>query len=198
MDAIWTLFHMFLRDIVFNTVGLIFLMYLVVTVLYRPGIGFFALWTGVCFLLFRFVDMSAGLWSFLVYFLAIPGVTLGDGESEGSSFGCEASSGDYTPHLNTSAHSGSRYHSGGAVEHLPNGNTGVRYGDIVYMSNDIRRVEEGNVTYYIQDSTGKRLGRSVDQGNGVHNYFDDDNRYLGHSYTSGKVTEFFGDCFECR
>ena len=73
----------------------------------------------------------------------------------------------------------------------------VNYGDVTYFSNNIHSVKQGSVTYY-SDDNGRRLGRSVDQGNGIHIYFDDDGREIGHSYTSGRITDFIGDCFECR
>lgn len=31
---------------------------------------------------------------------------------------------------------------------------------------------------------------------GVHTYFDVNNNEIGHSYTSGRITDFIGDCFE--
>lgn len=45
--------------------------------------------------------------------------------------------------------------------------------------------------HFYDDSTGRYLGRSVDNGNGVFCYFDDAGREIGHSYISGESTEYF-------
>ena len=201
MDIIWVLFRAFLDQIVFDTIGLIVVMFVVCMVLHRPGMGFkfFLFWLAVCAAVFYFVDPSAGIWGFLCYFIVI-----GEG-SESSSSKKSSRSGSYDGYSsnssssrNTSSHSGSSYHPGGDVDYLPNGNSAVRYGDVTYMSNRIRSYKHGTVTYFFDDNTGKRLGRSVDNGNGVFYYYDDDGREIGHSYTSGDITDYFGDCFECR
>ena len=72
MDIIWGLFRAFLDQIVFNTIGLIVVMFVVCMVLYRPGMGFkfFLFWLAVCAAVFYFVDPSAGIWGFLSYFKA--------------------------------------------------------------------------------------------------------------------------------
>ena len=199
MDIIWGLFLAFLDQIVFNTIGLIVVMFVVCMVLHRPGMGFkfFLFWLAVCAAVFYFVDPSAGIWGFLSYFIVIGG---------GSETEKKPSHDNYKPNyehrdgrtVNPDKHTGTGYHPGGAVEYYPNGTTGVSYGNIKYMSNRIRSVKQGTVTYFFDDNTGKRLGRSVDNGNGVFDYFDDNGRHIGHSYTSGDLTDFFGDCFVNR
>lgn len=199
MDIIWGLFRAFLDQIVFNTIGLIVVMFVVCMVLHRPGMGFkfFLFWLAVCAAVFYFVDPSAGIWGFLSYFIVIGG---------GSETGKTPSHDNYKPNyeprngrtVNPDQHTGTGYHPGGDVEYYPNGTTGVSYGNVKYMSNRIRSVKQGTVTYFFDDNTGKRLGRSVDNGNGVFDYFDDNGRHIGHSYTSGDITDFFGDCFVNR
>lgn len=49
----------------------------------------------------------------------------------------------------------------------------------------------GKVVCFYDEITGKYLGRSVDNGNGVFCYFDDAGREIGHSYISGESTEYF-------
>lgn len=73
MDIIWGLFLAFLDQIVFNTIGLIVVMFVVCMVLHRPGMGFkfFLFWLAVCAAVFYFVDPSAGIWGFLCYFIVI-------------------------------------------------------------------------------------------------------------------------------
>lgn len=73
MDIIWVLFRAFLDQIVFNTIGLIVVMFVVCMVLHRPGMGFkfFLFWLAVCAAVFYFVDPSAGIWGFLSYFFVI-------------------------------------------------------------------------------------------------------------------------------
>jgi len=174
-------------------------------VLDRPGRGFlfFLFWIGVCGAVSYFLDPSVGIGGFISYLIV---VSVDDevspsrkrsssGSAVGRNVGAAANSGSV---INPSAHSGSSYHSGGKVAQLPNGNSAVREGNVTYISNGIRSVKEGKVTYFLDDNTGKRLGRGVDIGNGVTRYFDDDGREIGHSYTNGSITDYFGDCFKNR
>lgn len=87
---------------------------------------------------------------------------------------------------------GSSYHSGN-MEYFSNGDSGVRYGDVTYYGH-IHSVQSGTVTYYF-DENHRRLGRSVDNGNGTYTYFDDDGREIGHSVQNGRITDYLGKCF---
>lgn len=97
---------------------------------------------------------------------------------------------------NTSGHRGTSYKSGD-VTYYSNGNSSTGADVVNYFSNGIRSVESGKVTYYF-DNCNREIGRSVDNGNGVHTYFDGNNNEIGHSYTSGRITDFLGDCFEFK
>lgn len=96
---------------------------------------------------------------------------------------------------NTSGHRGTSYKSGD-VTYYSNGNLSTSTDAVSHFSNGIRSVESGKVTYYF-DNCNRKIGRSVDNGNGVHTYFDNNNE-VGHSYTSGRITDFIGDCFEFK
>ena len=155
----------------------------------------FLIWLGIMIIL-CLINPSLGLWSIIisgsVWCSDIDTSSRGgySGPSSNKSSSGSTSGG-------TSGHRGSGYDPGGEVQYYPGGNSSTSYGDVTYFSNNIHSVKHGSVTYYADDN-GRRLGRSVDQGNGVHVYFDDDGREIGHSYTSGRITDFIGDCFECR
>jgi len=155
----------------------------------------FLIWAGAMLVLWV-INPSLGLWSII-----ISGIIWGSDteSSSGSSYSVPYTSGssESNNYQNTSGYRGAGYNPGGDVEYYPGGNSSVRYGDVVYYSNNIHSVKQGNITYY-SDDNGRRLGRSVDNGNGVFYYYDDDGREIGHSYTSGRITDFIGDCFECR
>lgn len=177
---------------------LIAVMFVVCMVLHKPGMGFkfFLFWLAVCAAVFYLVDPSVGLWGFLCYFIVIGGGSDKKSSPSGG-FVYVPETDDENPRKRE-GHTGTAYNPGGNVTHISGGGSTVRYGNMTYGSNRIRSRCDGEITYYWDDNTGKPLGRSVDHGNGVHTYFDDDGRELGHSYTSGKITDFFGDCFETR
>ena len=155
----------------------------------------FLTWLGIMLVL-CLINPSLGLWSII-----ISGIIWSSDVDTSSGGGYSGSyydnSGSDPTSCNISGYRGSGYNPGGDVQDYPGGKTSVNYGDVTYFSNNIHSVKQGTITYY-SDDDGRRLGRSVDQGNGVHVYFDDDGREIGHSYTSGRITDFIGDCFECR
>lgn len=155
----------------------------------------FLTWLGIMLIL-CLINPSLGLWSII-----ISGIIWGSDVDTSSGGGCSGANYDNSDSkpisVNTSGYRGSGYNPGGDVKYYPDGKTSVNYGDVTYFSNNIHSVKQGAVTYY-SDDAGKRLGRGVDQGNGVHTCFDDDGREIGHNYTSGRITDFIGDCFECR
>lgn len=176
---------------------LIAVMFIVCMVLHKPGMGFkfFLFWLAVCAAVFYFVNPSVGLWGFLCYFIVI------GGGSETEKKPPVTTTSNPEPRIgrtvNPDEHTGTGYHPGGDVDYLPNGNTSVKYGNVRYMSNRIHSVNEGKVTYFF-DENGRRLGRSVDNGNGVFTYFDDNGREIGRCVNNGNRTDFFGNCFETR
>ncbi len=95
---------------------------------------------------------------------------------------------------NTFGHRGTSYKSGDVI-YYSNENASIGTGKVNYFDSGIRSVELGKVTYYF-DNCNREIGRSVDNGNGVHTYFDSNNNEVGHSYASGRITDFIGDCFE--
>lgn len=155
----------------------------------------FLTWLGIMLVL-CLINPSLGLWSII-----ISGIVWSSDvdTSSGGGYSGSSSSGSRSDSVSgsTSGYRGSGYNPGGDVQYYPGGNSSTSYGDVTYFSNNIHSVKQGSVTYY-SDDKGRRLGRSVDQGNGVHVYFDDDEREIGHSCTSGRITDFIGDCFECR
>lgn len=155
----------------------------------------FLTWLGIMLVL-CLINPSLGLWSII-----ISGIIWSSDVDTSSGGGYSGSyydnSGSDPTSCNISGYRGSGYNPGGDVQYYPGGKTSVNYGDVTYFSNNIHSVKQGTITYY-SDDDGRRLGRSVDQGNGVHVYFDDDGSEIGHSYTSGRITDFIGDCFECR
>lgn len=88
--------------------------------------------------------------------------------------------------------SGSSYKYGD-VTHYSNGTSSVSYGNVTYYDR-IHSVREGKVTYYF-DENHRRLGYSVDNGNGIYYYFDDNGREIGHSVQNGRITDYLGKCF---
>ncbi len=171
----------------------IFLMYATCVIFHKPGWKFFMLWLLVCAGVFYFVHEAVGIWGFLGYFFI-------DVDTEKSD---TSSSASYHTDFKSNAiigrdqHNGTGYDPGGDITYLPNGGSAVRSGNNTYLSNGIVSLKCGEVTYYF-DPFGKRLGRSVSNGNGVYYYFDDNGREIGHSFSDGSYADFFGDCYECR
>lgn len=175
----------------------IVIMFFVCMILYKPGFKFFLLWFAICVGVFYLLNASAGIWGLFIYGF----MWSHDGSPSESSTTKHADGSNYSSGstnsgrlINGNTHKGTSYNSG-EVTHYSNGNSSVSYGDVTYFNGGIRSVQSGNVTYYF-DENNRELGRSVDNGNGVHTYFDVNNREIGHSYTSGRITDFIGDCFE--
>lgn len=183
---------------------LIIVMFFLCLFLYKPGYAFFFFWLAFSAAVFVFVHPSVGFWGFLCYIGVIPNIDGAHPASKNSSsnvddFIKEVFASEEKPRRKRyDEYSGSSYHPGGNLTYLPNGNTAYQCGNITTMSNKIRSVQNGEITYYLDDRTGKRLGRSVEYGNDVRIYFDDDDRKIGRSVASGSITYYFGDCFECR
>lgn len=175
----------------------IIVLYFVCVVLYRPGFKFFLLWFVICAGVFCFLSPSAGIWGFFGYFFVCESdehVSKGSNTNYASGDNCSFDSAYSGGAIGEDSHRGSSY-STGDITNYSNGNSSVRYGDVTYFNSGIRSVQSGSVTYYF-DGDGREMGRSVDNGNGVHTYFDTNNRELGHSFTSGRITDFIGNCFE--
>lgn len=168
-------------------------MYIVCTVLYRSGWRFFLIWTLICAAVFYFVHESVGIWSFLSYFC----VSGGPEEPRHSSDNRRPIISEPQPVSTPTGHRGTGYHPEGTIEYFPDGGTAVQSGENTYFSSGIRSVDCGGVRYYF-DSSRKRLGWRVDNGNGVFYYFDDNGKEIGHCCSDGCFTDYFGDCFECR
>lgn len=86
-------------------------------------------------------------------------------------------------------------YTSGDMTYFSNGDSSVHYENMSYSSQGAGySVQEGNVTYYFDDG-GRRLGRSVDHGNGTSTVFDDNGCEIGHCVRNGNITDYFGRCF---
>lgn len=174
----------------------IIILFFVCMILYKPGFKFFMLWSAICAGVFFLLNPSAGIWGLFIYcFMGTHDESSAENSNNSYSVGLKHSSeSTYTSETeNRNTHRGTSYRSGD-VTYYPNGNFSTGSGNITYCSNKVRSVKNGNVTYYF-DRNDHEIGRSVDNGNGVHTYFDTNNREIGHSYTSGRITDFVGECF---
>lgn len=166
-------------------------------ILYKPGFKFFLLWLAICAAVFYFLNASAGIWGFLIYCFMGSHEESSTINSKTKKFNNDnfLPSSTYLGEVNyTNEHKGTSYNTGDITQYS-DGSSSVRSGEVTYFSHGIRSVQSGNVTYYF-DGNNRELGRSVDNGNGVHTYFDVNNREIGHSYTTGRITDFVGNCFE--
>jgi hypothetical protein len=175
----------------------IIILFFVCLILYRPGFKFFLLWLAICAIALFFLKPSVGVWGLFIYGF----VWSSDGpSSENTEAKNTAASKNtfsdtsFNGVNNENKHRGTSYDTG-EITYYSNGNSSIRYDDVTYFEDRIRSVQSGMVTYYF-DENNRALGRSVDNGNGVHTYFDVNNNEIGHSYTSGRLTDFIGNCFE--